>query len=33
MENDALKEYINICNAQLNPSSPLLYEAGFLKYL
>lgn len=31
MENDALKEYINICNAQLNPSSPLLYEAGFFK--
>ena len=29
MENDDLKKYINKCNHNLEPSLPILYEAGF----
>ena len=29
MENDDLKKYINKCNHNLDPTLPILYEAGF----
>ena len=31
MENDALKTYIQQCNASLQPNIALLYEASFFK--